>query len=280
MRDVLKEEWRLLLPFDEQLLKETKGQIGLELEKAMRETCDETSIWGVTFDSGSFLLEQEHAEKFCLLLLKNYWGKVNLFFYDSFHEANFNVEVVNEKIQYFFDESENKKALFAFIHKQGEIRFSQLIEFLFAKSIQTPVSETGLERLIVYKVGERYFVQPLYSDQSEFWEYITAKKIYSLYLQQSLSAIERPLQMMRTFKMMLQPQFSKNRVATMIHKLVQRIDYENPKSYALKQLHLFNICSHFTSGRRHFRKLRKCVANVQSEWNQGALRSTIRSRHC
>ncbi len=266
---MLKEEWLLLLPFDEQLLKETQGQIGVELEKRLRETCDETSIWGVTFDSESFLFEQERAEKFCFLLLKNYWGKVNLFFYDSFHEANFNVEVVNEKIQQFFNEQENKKALFAFIHKQGEIRFSQLIEFLFAKSIQTPVSETGLERLIVYKVGERYFVQPLYSDQSVFWEYITAKKIYSLYLQQSLSVIERPLQMMRTFKLMLQPQFSKNRVATMIHKLVQHIDYENPKSYALKQLHLFNICSHFSSGRRHFKKLRKCVANVQSEWNQG-----------
>lgn len=267
--DVLKEEWRLLLPFDEQLLKQTQGEIGEELEQSMCEICGETSIWGGMLDSESFIFDQERAERFCFLLLKNYWGKVNLFFYDSFHEANFNVEVVNEKIQQFFEEPDNKKALFAFIHKQGEIQFSQLIEFLFAKSVQTPITETGLARLVVFKVGERYFVQPLYSDQQKFWAYIAGKKIYSLFVQQPLSTIERPLQMMRTFKGLLQVQFTKNRVATMIHQLVQHIDYENPKSYALKQLHLLNICSHYSSGRRHFKKLRKCVANVQAEWNQG-----------
>ena len=260
----------MLLSLDEQLFQKTSGQTGDQLERALQEFGTENAIWGVALPSEQFLLEQERAERFCFSLLKNYWGKVNLFFYDSFHEANFNVEVVNEKIQQFFNEPENKTALFAFIHKHGEIHFSQLIEFLFAKTIQTPVSETGLEQLVVYKVGDRYFVQPIYSDQVGFWEYIAAKKMYALFLQQPLLAIERPLQMMRTFKGMLQAHLSKNRVATIIHKLVQHVDYENPKSYVLKQLHLFNIGVHFSSGRRHLKKLRKCIAHVQKEWTQGA----------
>lgn len=260
----------MLLSFDEQLLQITSGQTGEVFERALQQFSSENAIWGVALPSEQLLLEQEDAEKFCFALLKNYWGKVNLFFYDYFHEANFNVAVVNEKIQQFFNEPENKTALFSFIHKHGEIRFTQLIEFLFAKTIQTPVTETGLEQLVVYKVGARFFVQPIYSDQSNYWQYVAAKKMYALFLQQPLLAIERPLQMIRMFRWMLQQHLSKNRVATIIHKLVQYADYENPKSYVLKQLHLFNIGVHFSSGRRHLKKLRKCITQVQKEWTKGA----------
>ena len=263
------EEWPLLLSFDEQLLTKTSGLTDDRLERALQEFGTESAIWGVALDSQAFLLEQDQAETFCFSLLKHYWGNVNLFSYDSFHEAHFNVEVVNEKIQHFFDAPENKKALFAFIHKKEGIHFAQLVEFLFTKSIQTPVTETGLERVYVYRVGQRFFVQPIYSERVDYWETIAAKKMYALLLQQPLVAIERPLQLMRLFQEVLLRQFSKNRVATMIHKMVQQLDFENPKSYVLKQLHLLNIEIHFSSGRRHLKKLRKCIAQVQAEWEEG-----------
>ena len=60
-----------------------------------------------------------------------------------------------------------------------------------------------------------------------------------------------------------------NRVATIIHKLVQLLDYENPRSLELKELHLFNVRTHFSSGRRHFLKLRKCILQVQEGWATG-----------
>ena len=259
----------MLLSFDEQLLTKTSGLTDDRLERALQEFGTQSAIWGVALDSNAFLLEQEQAETCCFLLLKHYWGKVNLFCYDSFQEAHFNVEVINEKMQHFFDTPENKKALLAFLHKKGEIHFSQLIEFLFAKSIQIPVTETGLERLIVYQVGQRFFVQPIYSKEVGYWEYIAAKKMYTLFLQQPLETIERPQQLMQRFKALLQPHFSRNRVTTIIHKVVQQVDLENPKSYVLKQLHLFNVGLHFSSGRRHLKKLRKCIAHVQAEWNEG-----------
>ena len=97
----------MLLHFDEQLFRRTNGQTGEKLEKALDEQFQhiphEQTIWGQAFNHEDFLIELDRAERFCFQLLKNYWGKMNLFFYDSFHEANFNIAIVNEKIQQFFD---------------------------------------------------------------------------------------------------------------------------------------------------------------------------------
>ena len=106
----------MLLHFDEQLFQRTNGQTGEKLEKALDEQFQHMSleqmIWGQAFNNEDFLIEQDRAERFCFQLLKNYWGKVNLFFYDSFHEANFNIEIANEKIQQFFENPQNKQVLF------------------------------------------------------------------------------------------------------------------------------------------------------------------------
>ena len=131
---------------------------------------------------------------------------MNLFFYDSFHEANFNVETANEKIQQFFEQPQNKQQLFSFLHTHGEIQFEQLIEFILSKSIGAPITQTGLDKLYVYKVNERYLIQPIYSEHAAFWEVVCAKKVYSLFLQVPLVKMERPVELMGTLKRLSQPQ--------------------------------------------------------------------------
>lgn len=261
----------MLLTFDEQLFQQTNGQTGEKLEHALEqnELTENPSIWGAVMPSTNFLLEHERAENFCFQLVKNYWGKVNLFFYDSFHEANFNVDIVNEKMEQFFAQRQNKQLLFSFLHTQGEVEFDQLIEFIFAKPIRTPSTPTGLDKLYVYKVNERFFVQPIYSEHAAYWKTVGAKKIYSLFLQQPLAKFARPVELMLVLKKLLADQLTVNRVATIVHKLVQKIDYENPKSDELKQLHILNVRTHFTSGRRHLLKLRKCIATLQQSWSIG-----------
>lgn len=263
----------MLLHFDEQLFQRTNGQIGEKLEKALDEQFQQIPhdqvIWGHALNSVDFLIEQDRAERFCFQLLKNYWGKVNLFFYDSFHEANFNIEMANQKIQHFFDNQHNKHALFQFLQVQGEVHFGQFVEFIFSKPISATLSQTGLDKITVYKVNERFLIQPIYTEHSHFWNIIYAKKIYSLFLQQPLKKMERAVELMKILKRQLKQELTKNRVATILHKLIQYIDYENPRSYALKQLHLINICNHFTSGRRHMLKLRKCIYLLQQGWSTG-----------
>ena len=263
----------MLLHFDEQLFQRTNGQTGEKFEKALDEhfqhITHEQAIWGQAFNNVDFLIEQDRAERFCFQLLKNYWGKVNLFFYDSFHEANFNIENANEKIQQFFNNQQNRHALFQFLQTQGEVQFEQFVEYIFSKQITAPPSQTGLDKISVYKINERYLVQPIYSEHAHFWNVIYAKKLYSLFYFQPLKKMERAVELMKILKRQLKQELTTNRVATILHKLIQHIDYENPRSFALKQLHLQNVCTHFTSGRRHMLKLRKCIQTLKQGWATG-----------
>ncbi|MBD8038579.1 Fe-S-cluster redox enzyme [Solibacillus sp. A46] len=262
----------MLLSYDEQLFQQTNGQIGEKLEQALEEPSlfdENLPIWGAPMYSDTFLLKQERAEKICFQLVKYYWGKFDLFFYDAFSKANMNVDMANEKMGQFFAQPQNRKQLFTFLHTQGEVEFEQLIEFIFAKAIRTPRPQTGLNKIYVYKVNNQFFVQPIYCEHEKFWQVIGAKKIYSVFLQLPLKKISRPVELMATFKALLAEQLTVNRVATIVHKLIQKIDFENPKSDELKQLHLLNVRTHFTSGRRHMLKLRKCIYALQRSWSTG-----------
>ncbi|MER2115581.1 MAG: Fe-S-cluster redox enzyme [Solibacillus isronensis] len=258
----------LLLSFDEQLFQQTNGQTGKKLEQALEEKflfVKQTAIWGAPIQSNEFLLEQERAEKFCFQLIKNYWGRLDLFFYDSVNETN----IVNEKMEQFFAKQQNRKGLFSFLHTQGEVAFDQLIEYIFSKPVPVSHIQTELKKIYVYKVNNHFFVQPIYCANEKYWEIIGAKKIYSLFLQVPLRKITKPVELMKHFKALLAGQLTANRIATIIHKLVQKIDYENPKSDEVKQLHLLNVRTHFTSGRRHMLKLRKCIQALLENWSTG-----------
>ncbi|MEK4423719.1 Fe-S-cluster redox enzyme [Solibacillus sp. FSL K6-1523] len=265
----------MLLSFDEQLLQVTNGQTGESLERTCLEQFSSDQIdqssWGITLPSAQFLVDPEQAEQFCFQLIKNYWGKATLFFDATFQEAHFNVEVVHERVQQFFDNPKNSQQLFNFLQIHGEIRFEQFVEQLFSKPIEASKLKNGLDVIYVYKVNDQFLVQPIYSQQALFWEYVSAKKIYSLFLQVPLLKIERPLELMGILKQQLQHHVTVNRTASIIHKLVQQIDNVNPRSLALKQLHLLNARTHFTSGRRHFLKLRKCIDTLQANWSSGSL---------
>lgn len=258
----------LLLSFDEQLFQQTNGQTGKKLEQALEDKFQfvkQTAIWGAPIQSNDFLLEQERAEKFCFQLIKTYWGRLDLFNSDSVQETN----SLNEKMEQFFAEYENGKVLFSFLHTHGEVAFDQLIEYIFSKHVPVTHIETELKKIYVYKVNDHFFVQPIYCADEKFWQIIGAKKIYSLFLQVPLMNMTRPVELMRHFKALLAGQLTANRIATIIHKLVQKIDDENPKSDEIKQLHLLNVRTHFTSGRRHMLKLRKCIQALLENWSTG-----------
>ncbi|MEG0471665.1 MAG: Fe-S-cluster redox enzyme [Solibacillus sp.] len=265
----------MLLSFDEQLLQVRNGRTRESFERICLEQFPDDQkhqgSWGITFPSAQFLIDQERAEQFCFQLIKHYWGKAKLFFDNSFQEAHFNVEVANEKVQQFFDNPKNGQQLFNLLHIHGEMSFEQFIEQLFSKPIGESRLRNGLDKIYVYKINEQFLVQPIYSQSAPFWQYVLAKKIYSLFLQVPLLKMERPLELIEMLKRQLVQRVTVNRTALIIHKLVQQIDKNNPRSLVLKQLHLLNVRTHFTSGRRHFLKLRKCIDALQADWSSGHL---------
>ena len=193
----------MLLQCDEQLIQATHGKTGGKLEQifaTLNEVKQEDAIWGEMVPVSYFLLEKEYAQRLCSRLLKKYWGNVNLFFYESLQMTSNNSEIANERLKTFFESPENKKVLFHYLIVHGEIRFAQLSELIFGKTVAKPFDNTGLEKLYLHKIEGRYFIQPIYSEQIDFWETLYAKKAYSIFLQIPLRKITQPLQLMHNFK--------------------------------------------------------------------------------
>ena len=262
----------LLLKCDEQLLRETQGQTAEKLERAIKALSPVevvSGIWGAAIPLDLLIIEEERAAQFVFQLVKKYWGKVNLFLLDPLLAANLDIEFANERIDVFFKSPQSKQTIFNYVVMHGEIRFEHIVALIFGKTIKQTTNDTGLQQLFVHKIGNHYMVQPIYSEQRQFWHTIYAKKIYSLLLQAPLQQIDNPIMLMNHLKQHLLGIVTVNRMATIIHQLVQQIDYENPRSFQLKQLHLLNVMTHFTSGRRHFLKLKKCIDQVKKAWSTG-----------
>ncbi|MEK4227998.1 Fe-S-cluster redox enzyme [Solibacillus sp. FSL H8-0538] len=262
-----------MLKCDEQLMQATQGQTGERLEKVinayMQDECMDLQPWRAVLPVDLILTDEECAEEFCFLLLKKYWKQANLLFVEPLQAVNLDIEFANERIQLFFESPQNKSALFNYLVIHSEMRFEHLIALIFGKTMKEGIRGAGLECLYVHKIDGQYFVQAIYCTQSLFWETVYAKKLYSIFQQVPLHAIDDPLILMKNFKMHVLKIESVNRTATIIHKLIQRLDHVNPQSFQLKQLHLFNVITHFTSGRRHFLKLKKCIEHVEAMWGTG-----------
>lgn len=263
----------LLLKCDEQLLQATQGQIGEKLERVIatfqQGEHKDLHLWGEVLPIESMLINEERAINFCFRLIKKYWGSVHLFFREPLQAVHLDIEYANERMHVFFESPQNKRFIFNFAVMHGEIRFEHLIALIFGKTIQGSVRDEGLERLYVHKINNQYMVQPIYLEQIQFWETVYAKKLYSMFLQIRLQEIENPLTLMTNLKVHLRKILTVNRTATILHKLIQQLDYENPQSFQLKQLHLLNVRNHFTSGRRHLLKLKKCIQQVEASWGTG-----------
>lgn len=229
---------------DEQLYMLADGQIGNKLESAIMAVNGQANIvsdWGAVLRSESYLLEEAQAKTHFFKLLFTHWH-------------------IQEEL-----------SLFDFAVNQGELTRQQVNEIM----IEAP---SILERIYLQQVGNTYLIHPIYNNNAPFWLAFYAKKLYGIFWQQPLTHIEQPVENIKKLRSILKLIVSKNRAATIIHKLVQKMTIENSPSFVLKQLNLFNVCTHFTSGRRHLLKLRKCISQVEQHWATGEWALTEKER--
>lgn len=226
---------------DRQLYELADGQVGNKLEKAIAQLPEQTYVtsdWGGVLLGESYLIAEPSAQLEFSLIVSKHWG----------------IEV--------------GQSTFYYAVRQGNITQEMCFNWLNReKEKNMPKSE--LLTLYVQRVGELYFLQPIYRQQEDFWRTLYAKKLYSCFLYEPLSSIQRPLECMQSLQKAMLLTLSKNRTATILHKLIQKMTVENPQTFTLKQINLFNICNHFTSGRKHLLKLHKCIEQVQQQWCTG-----------
>lgn len=259
---------------DEQLFRKTRGKQEI-LEQAIEKLHDESEkyetddIFGRFLPVESFLLSKESASQLIYSTAKKHWGQVDLFLMETLKEYSIDIENASLRLHQFFESENGIKSIMDFLNVHNSFHFGNLLMLVFGKTNipLTPVS--GLRQFYLFKVGNKYFLQIIFNHYVSFWKSLLAKKIYSLFVQVPLNDIQNPLELVKLFNEQLQSLYSLNQSVAITNKLIQFLDYENPRSYWLKEFHIFNVIIHFQGGKRHQKKLKKLVTHIYNSWGDG-----------
>ena len=263
-----------MLKVDELLLELSEGKTGELLEKAIAQLSnplkeDQPDIWGTSMPIHSFVIEEERMEPFIEKLITQYWSELNLFLIPDLEHMKMDLQALNNRLQQFITSPSGKARLLQYIKRNNRLHYQQFLSLIFDKELNIDPHHTGLVEIVCFTVKDKLLVQGIFAENEGFWRTLYAKKMYSILRQVKLVTIEKPIAFIQCFKQMLQAKCTANRTATILHKLTLELDYENPKSFDLKQLHLLNIVTHYLSGRRSLQRLAKCIDQFTRNWSTG-----------
>jgi hypothetical protein len=263
-----------VLKVDEMLLELSGGKTGEFLEKAIAQLSnplidEKPDIWGTSMSIPSLVMDEARMEPYIEKLITQYWSELNLFLIPELEHTNMDLQTLNSRLQQYITSPSGKARLLQYIKINNRLQYQQFLSLIFDKEIDINPKHTGLVEIVCFTVKDKFLVQGIFAEQESFWRTLYAKKMYSILRQVKLEAIEQPIAFIRCFKQMLQAKCTANRSATIVHKLTVELDYYNPKSFELKQLHLLNIVNHYLSGRRSLQRLAKCIDQFTRNWSSG-----------
>lgn len=234
----------------------------------------QSDVWGAYMPLSSFLLSEEHVEQELFELARTFWDYIHKRNTFQFRALGLDLDFVNERLYVFFTTKENKAKLlhYATVHRQ--LTFESLYYFIFERKVTFPQTVSSLLTIHLYKVGERYFVQPIFEKHESYWQHLFAKKVYSIFMQAPLADVSEPFQLMLQLHKALQVNCTKKQTAKLIYKIVRHVSAHNERSFELKQLELFNVLSHFIGGRRYRRKLQHVTRQLYECWGDAQWRLT------
>lgn len=262
----------MMLILDEQLLKKTKGKTDEALELAIQELHGgkvKSSFFGHIIPLQSLLLNREKVFRTIMSTISNYWGEVDLLLTQALQDTNIDLENANKRLYSFIKSRQGQRAIFNYLLVHNSLRFDNLIYLIFGKEVTISATIGGLRGIYLYKIGEKFFVHALYNQRAKFWSFLFAKKIYSLFMQAPLNSIQSSFELIKRLKAYLEAHYTPNHAVVLLNKLVDKLDFQNPRSFELKGIHLFNIITHFNGGKRHHRKINKLISAMFSDWGTG-----------
>ncbi|WP_107838470.1 hypothetical protein [Metasolibacillus meyeri] len=245
-----------MLQIDEQLYSMTKGKIGEPFMHAIAQMSNKTSrIWGELLPIERILVSDAQA----LALVKSYCIE-DVAAFSSVEQGV--KKVLQNLMQHNYDAQ-----LLQYMALHQLIEIQGLLRFLTGLDITLPAQE--IQQLAVHKIADKWLIHPIWREDKDFWYLLHGKKLYSVFMQVDIVSIQNPALLILHLQKVLANTMSKNRVATIIHQIIQHITQRSKPSYGLKNLHLSDVIIHFTSGTRHFRKLRKRIAKIKAMWFEG-----------
>lgn len=263
-----------LLHWDEMIYKQAAGQVGDRIELAIKDLFCQDKLhsppqFGEIIPLNNILLHKEKALNIASKIAKKYWGNIDLFLFDKLQDTSIDLNHANERLSQFFNSTQGKKALFQYLNIHHKLRFDHLISLVFGKEIEITNQVGGLNCIYFYKVGKRYFIHIIYNQKENFWNQLFVKKVNSIFLQSPILSINDSVDLLKQLKIHLEQLYTVNKTVSMLDSLVKEIAFNNPRSFQLKELQLYNVITHYNGGKRHRQKLSKIVEEMYSTWGDG-----------
>lgn len=268
----------MLLDCDEQLFMTYKqsGEKGAEklLSKWLETESDspaDPKILGTALSPKLFLVNEETAMNIAFSTARKYWGRVTIDMQTFFNKYGLDTEFVNERLNAFFYTQKGKETFFDQLFAQHTMDLERLIWLIFGKRMQITMPVNELQTIFLYKFENEYLVHMIYKEDAPFWHWLFMKKVYSLFIHKPLEQFTFIHEMMghieqSTKKICGYVDNFVNNYRETLDKCITYVDNYNTTCLAKKQLHLYQIVTHYRLSEGDYSCVKTLITSFEADW--------------
>ncbi|MGE7691819.1 hypothetical protein ACQKMI_21800 [Lysinibacillus sp. NPDC097214] len=268
----------MLLDCDEQLFMTYKksGEKGAEklLSKWLEAESDspaDPKILGTALSPKLFLVNEEAAMNIAFSTARKYWGRVTIEMQTFFTKYGLDTEFVNERLNAFFYTQKGKETFFDQLFAQHTMDLERLIWLIFGKRMQITMPVNELQTIFLYKFEDEYLVHMIYKEDAQFWHWLFMKKVYSLFIHKPLEQFTFIHEMMGhieqcTRKVCGYVDNFVNNYRETLDKCITHVDNYNATCLAKKQLHLYQIVTHYRLSEGEYSCVKALITSFEADW--------------
>lgn len=268
----------MLLDCDEQLFMTFKhsGEKGAEklLSKWLEAETDsqvDPNILGTALSPNLFLVNEETAMNIAFSTARKYWGRVTGDMQTFFNKHGLDTKFVNDRLDAFFYTQKGKETFFEQLFAQHTMDLERLIWLIFGKRMQITMPVNELQTIFLYKFENVYFVHMIYKEDAQFWHWLFIKKVYSLFIHKPLEQFTFIHEMMGHIERSTQKTYAHvnnfvNNYKKTLDKCITYVDNRNSTCLAKKQLHLYQIVTHYRLSEGDYRCVKALITSFEADW--------------
>jgi len=268
----------MLLDCDEQLFMTFKhsGEKGAEklLSKWLEAETDsqvDPKILGTALSPNLFLVNEETAMNIAFSTARKYWGRVTGDMQTFFNKHGLDTKFVNDRLDAFFYTQKGKETFFEQLFAQHTMDLERLIWLIFGKRMQITMPVNELQTIFLYKFENVYLVHMIYKEDAQFWHWLFIKKVYSLFIHKPLEQFTFIHEMMGHIERSTRKTYAHvnnfvNNYKKTLDKCITYVDNRNSTCLAKKQLHLYQIVTHYRLSEGDYRCVKALITSFEADW--------------
>ncbi|MGE7916285.1 hypothetical protein [Lysinibacillus xylanilyticus] len=198
-------------------------------------------------------------------------GRVTEDMQTFFNKHGLDTKFVNDRLDAFFYTQKGKETFFEQLFAQHTMDLERLIWLIFGKRMQITMPVNELQTIFLYKFENVYFVHMIYKEDAQFWHWLFIKKVYSLFIHKPLEQFTFIHEMMGHIERSTRKTYAHvnnfvNNYKKTLDKCITYVDNRNSTCLAKKQLHLYQIVTHYRLSEGDYRCVKALITSFEADW--------------